>query len=96
MNQIVSSLKARGKSFEAYFFRTSDGHEIDLVLKFPRGLWAFEFKLSASPGPEDFRKLNAAADLIKAEKRILVSKTPHPYESKSEVCSNIRHCLEYL
>ena len=96
LNQIVSSLKATGQSFEPYFFRTSDGHEIDLIVEFSKGLWAFEFKLTTSPGPQDFKKLNNISNLIKADKRILVTRTLQPHESKTFVSTNIRHCLERL
>lgn len=35
---------------EAFFYRTSTGHEIDLLLRIPKcGLWAIEIKRSSSP-----------------------------------------------
>lgn len=96
INQILAALKARGKDFEAYFFRTNDGHEIDLVLKFPNRLWALEFKLTSAPGREDAGRLNATADLIGADKRLLVSKTERPMLSSEFVSTNIQHCLEII
>lgn len=96
INQILATLKTQGKDFEAYFFRTNDGHEIDLVLKFPKGLWAFEFKLTSAPGREDAERLNATADLIKADKRILVSKSDRSVSGAECISTNIRHCLERL
>ncbi|OGW84797.1 MAG: hypothetical protein A3C35_05780, partial [Omnitrophica bacterium RIFCSPHIGHO2_02_FULL_46_11] len=43
LGQIIFTLQAAGELFDAYYFRTSDGSEIDLVLEFSKGRWAFEF-----------------------------------------------------
>ena len=96
INQILAALKTKGKDFEAYFFRTADGHEIDLVLKLPKGLWAFEFKLTSAPGAEDMKRLNVVADLIRADKRFLVSKSHRPIAGSEFISTNIRHCLEII
>lgn len=96
INQILATLKTAGEDFDAYFFRTNDGYEIDLVLKFSKGLWAFEFKLTSAPGAEDMKRLNAAADLIKAEKRLLISKSARSAASSEFISTNIRHCLELI
>ena len=56
-----------------YFYRTSAGAEIDLVLEFAPGkCWAIEIKLSSAP--KIGRGFYAAADDINAERRILVHK----------------------
>lgn len=96
INQILGALKAAGENHEAYFFRSSDGYEIDLVLKFSRGLWAFEFKLTGSPSPEDIKRLNAAADLIRADQRVLVTRTVHPQAGAGSISTNIRGGLNHL
>ena len=96
INQILAALKTAGKDFDAYFFRTNDGHEVDLVLKFSKGLWAFEFKLTGSPGTEDMERLNTAADLIKADKRILVSKSLRSASGSRFISTHLRHCLEII
>jgi predicted AAA+ superfamily ATPase len=56
-----------------HYFRTADGYEVDLVFKLGRRLWAVEVKLSSSPAPDDFARFNAAADLIDADRRVLVA-----------------------
>ena len=84
------------KNFDAYFFRTNDGHEIDLVLKFSNALWAFEFKLTSSPGAEDMKRLNATADLIRADKRFLISKSARRETGSRFVSTNMQHCLEII
>ena len=96
LSQILGTLKASGEIFEAYFFRTSDGYEIDLVLEFSKGRWAFEFKLAGSPGPNDFGRLDYSANLIKADKKILVSRTNKTAENKHCISANIYSCLELL
>ena len=56
-----------------YFYRTSAGAEIDLVLEIAPGkCWAIEIKLSSAP--KIGRGFYAAADDINAERRILVHK----------------------
>lgn len=96
IGQILAALKTAGRHFEAYFFRTSDGHEIDLVLKFSKGLWALEFKLSSSPGIEDMRRLSAAAGLIRADRSILISKTSKSDAGPKMLSTNLRHCLDVI
>ena len=96
INQIVSTLQALGEVFEAHFFRTSDGHEIDLVIDFSKGRWAFEIKLTSAPSSRDMERLNAAADLIHADKRLLISQNRTVFSNGRATSANIRHCLELI
>lgn len=96
LGQIISTLQAAGESFDAYYFRTSDGLEIDLVLEFSKGRWAFEFKLTSTPSPDDRKRLNRAGDLIKAGKRILISRTDRLEGDSKFLSLNIRQCLEQI
>ena len=64
-----------GLLFQPYFFRTSDGHELDLVLDVAGERWAIETKLSSSRSSSDWDRLNRVADLIGATRRFLVSTT---------------------
>ena len=77
-------------------FRTSDQHEVDLVLDFGGEVWAIEIKLTASPRPDDLRRLNRAADLIGAGKRILISRTPRSTASGREVSCSLPWFLRNL
>ena len=96
LGQILLTLQAAGEPFDAYFFRTSEGYEIDLVLEFSKGRWAFEFKLTSAPSPNDMKRLNEAADLIKADKRILISKTNKFDQDPKFISGNIRLCLRQI
>ena len=73
IEHVLGALAARDRHFDAYWFRTSDQHELDLVLDFGRELWAVEIKLTASPGPSDMDRLDKAADMIGATRRFLIS-----------------------
>jgi predicted AAA+ superfamily ATPase len=76
IEQILGTLEADGRGYEAYYFQTSDQREIDLVLELGGERWALEIKLIASPSPADSRRLDANADLIDAERRFLVCQVP--------------------
>jgi predicted AAA+ superfamily ATPase len=77
IEQIIGEIVSQGKNFEAYYFRTSDQHELDLVLDFGAELWAIEVKLSSSPSRSDMERLEKTADMIGATRRFLVSQTRH-------------------
>lgn len=96
INQILATLKTAGEDFDAYFLRTNDGREVDLLLKFRKGLWAFEFKLTSAPGVEDMNRLNTVSDLIKADRRILISKSTRPESSSKFISTHLRQGLEIL
>ncbi len=70
-----------GPSAAAWYFRTSDGRELDLLLEHDGERWAVEVKLTASPGPDDVRRLNRAADMVAATRRVLVCRVPAVIES---------------
>lgn len=63
IEQTLGELAVLGRVCDAYYFRTSDQHEVDLVLELGGELWAVEVKLTTSPGPEDLRRLDKVADL---------------------------------
>lgn len=73
IGQVVEFLAARGVTVAPHYFRTADGYEVDLVFKLGRHLWAVEVKLSSSPAQDDYARFNVAADLIKADRRVLVA-----------------------
>lgn len=69
IEQILSYLKTIDKQHRAYHFRTSDRHEIDLVLELENSLWAVEIKLSSLPRQKDLDRLEKTAELHRNEKR---------------------------
>jgi len=74
IQQVLGTLAALGLPADGHFFRTSDGYEIDLLVKPGRERWAIEAKLSSRPAPEDFDRLNRTADLAGADRRYLVAR----------------------
>jgi hypothetical protein len=78
IEQVMGALGGQGIDPNPSFLRTSDRHEIDLVLRARGQTVAIEVKLAASVGPHDLARLERAADLIGAEHRYVVCQTPAP------------------
>lgn len=88
IGQVVEMLAARGVTVAPHYFRTADGYEVDLVFKLGRRLWAVEVKLTSSPAQTDFARFNAAADLIGADRRVLVAQvTETVFNGRSGIAS---------
>jgi predicted AAA+ superfamily ATPase len=75
IEQVLGIAAATGLYFDAYWFRTSDQYELDLVMDVEGELWAIEVKLTTYPGAADMDRLNKTADMIGAARRFLVTKT---------------------
>jgi hypothetical protein len=91
---VLGTLHQADRSFEAFFFRTSDQHELDLVLDFGTNRWAIEIKLSSSPSPRDMRRLDLAADMVGADRRLLISQTAQVIDEESRVSCNLEWILD--
>jgi hypothetical protein len=96
IQQALSRLNASGTDCAPYHLRTSDQYEIDLLLDFGTERWACEIKLTADPKADDLARLNKVADLIGAEKRILISRTLNPMESATGASLNLPGFLARL
>ncbi|MCL2641410.1 MAG: ATP-binding protein [Phycisphaerales bacterium] len=96
IEQILGTLTATGQPHEAYWFRTSDQYELDLVLELDGERWAIEIKLTSSPTPADMTRLNKAADLIKATRRVLVTRTAKVVEGANRVSCDLDWLLARL
>ena len=71
---IENLIAAAPSGTESFFYRTSAGAEIDLLLNLPGGkLWAFEIRRSTSP--KALAGFHSAARELGAAKRILVHVT---------------------
>jgi len=70
-----------------HFFRTTDGHEIDLVLRLGGKVYAIEIKLTSNPSPDDMRRLKKAAEWVHADHCLLVCRIPTSvFGAKESVC----------
>jgi predicted AAA+ superfamily ATPase len=79
IEQILTVRRARGEDIDAHFFRTQDGHEVDLVLQAGATRELIEIKLSSAPAPEDLAKLDALAAKLNATRTVLLSRTRAPH-----------------
>lgn len=96
IEQALGALSSRGTPFEAYHFRTSDGHELDLVLEVGGQVLAVEIKLTTAPSQADMDRLNRTADLIGATRRVLVTRTTRPSGDDVRLSANLSTFLELL
>jgi len=96
IEQILNFLTTNDISHEAFYFRTSDGYEVDLVLKVKSQLWAFEIKLTASPGREDLEQLKKASSMINVDKNVLISRTKKEIAGPDIVSTNLKGALNLL
>ena len=88
IQQILSALEARGAVHNAFYLRTSDQREIDLILELGGQRWAIEVKLTSRPDRHDLASLNRNADLIEADRRFLVCRRSDFVQSGSQtVCA---------
>jgi predicted AAA+ superfamily ATPase len=94
IEQILIFLNLSGSSYEGpYYLRTNDGYEIDLILSLSGMTYAIEIKLSSSPGKGDRERIEKTADMISADRRVLISKNPSHVENKAFVSTNLRGFL---
>ncbi len=96
IEQALNELSVHEKNCNAYYFRSSDQYELDLVLDFGKELWAVEIKLTSSPSPEEMRRLNKTADMIKATRRFLVSQTNRSIGYDRCISCNLPSFLDHL
>jgi hypothetical protein len=96
IEQVLSTLAALGRRVEPWYFRTSDGLEIDLLAEVNGERWAIEVKLTSQPDPHDLARLNRAADLVGATRRVLVSRTRRSTFTDRQISTGLRPLLEHL
>jgi len=96
IEQTLATLSAAGLRVTPYFFRTSDGYEIDLVLDWGTDRWAIEIKLTSNPSSTMIDRLNATADLIEASRRILVCRIARRIETENLLVASLPVWLKNL
>jgi predicted AAA+ superfamily ATPase len=89
IEQIITALTHRETPSSAFFLRTSDQREIDLLIEFGSRRWAFEIKLSSQPTPHDMDRLVANAALVDAEKCFLVSQSNEVVDAGKRVACDL-------
>jgi predicted AAA+ superfamily ATPase len=96
IEQTLDTLSAAGLRATPYFFRTSDGYELDLVLDWGTDRWAIEIKLTSNPSTEMVDRLNATADLIDASRRVLVCRIARRIETEKVLVASLPVWLKKL
>ena len=96
IEQTLDTLSAAGLRANPYFFRTSDGYELDLVLDWGTDRWAIEIKLTSNPSTEMVDRLNATADLIDASRRVLVCRIARRIETEKVLVASLPVWLKKL
>ena len=96
IEQVIAARMQRGEPPNAHFFRTSDGREIDLLIDVDGQRWAIEVKLTSSPSEADLRALDQTADLVAADRRILISRVADVADGGRRVSANLPWLLEQL
>lgn len=94
IEQILDTFTTTGRPVDAWFFRTSDGSEIDLLIRYGNKLWAIEAKLTSHPSLQDFDSLNHAADMVGADKRVLVSQTTRSAIGEDRISCSLPELLK--
>lgn len=75
VEQVISTIRMLGIAADFFYFRTSDGYELDLIIETGTEKWGIEVKCTTSPSPEDLRKLRKSADMCACTKHFLISRT---------------------
>lgn len=89
IEQCIAALVQRGFDPQAHFFRTSDGREIDLIIEVNGERWAIEVKLTTTPSEKDLERLDELADLVAADRRMLVTQTAKVIDGGRRVSANL-------
>jgi predicted AAA+ superfamily ATPase len=96
IEQILAALTMKNKPATPYYFRSSDGYELDLVLDWGAELWAVEIKLTSNPSKQEIDRMNKVADMIGATQRILLCRTEKPFGNSRLTVNQPKQWLEGL
>ncbi|MBM3883072.1 MAG: ATP-binding protein [Verrucomicrobia bacterium] len=93
IEQILTAHSVRGRPCDAYFFRSHDGFEADLVLEQEHEREVIEIKLTSGPKPEDLARLGQVAGLTKATRQTLICRVRDSVFAGGRVVANLRDYL---
>lgn len=96
IEQTLATLSAMRLRPQPYFFRSSDGYELDLVLDWGSERWAIEIKLTSNPSTEMIERLNTTADMIGAHRRILVCRIARKIENPRLLVTHLSGWLKEI
>ena len=96
IEQIISLYGTMGQHPDYYYFRTSDGHEIDLIVEFANERIGIEIKCTHSPALQDLRRLKKTAELCGCTKTYLISRTSEPLVTETGGSVNLAGFLQII
>jgi uncharacterized protein len=96
IESILSTLTAAGRAHQAYYLRTSDGHEIDLVVELEGERWAIEVKLTTAPSVDDTARIARTAKLVDASRVALVCGTHVGGRAPRVVVTDVEHIVRMI
>lgn len=96
VEQVLGHLSSVGAMVNAYYMRTSDLYEIDLLMEIEGKRWAIETKLTSNPSVDDLRRTEKAASFLKADRVVMVSRTSKEIDSEKMLSTNIGGLLKRL
>ena len=79
-----------------FYFRTSDGYELDLVLDRGPERWAVEIKLTSDPSRGEIERLQTTAEMVAARRHILVCRIARSFGNKRLFVTNLSGWLRCL
>lgn len=96
IEQILAAHSVRGDSIGAYFFRSHDGYEADLVLETGRAREVIEIKLTSAPAPEDLARLDKVAEMVNATRQVLLCCVQDSVTTGARWVANLRDYLKEM
>lgn len=96
IEQLLAALQHADRVFDAYYFRTSDQFEIDLLIELDTERWAVETRLTTRPRRRDLGRLSTSADLVGADRRFLVCRRSDFIEGRGHVVCDLDGMIRYI
>lgn len=96
IEQILATLSIRNRPATPYYFRSSDGYEVDLILDWGNERWAIEIKLTSNPAKQEVERLHKVADMVNASRRILICRNASPFGNDQLTVTNLEAWLKQL
>jgi predicted AAA+ superfamily ATPase len=96
IEQIVAAMNIKNLPATPYYFRSSDGYELDLLLDWGNERWAIEIKLASNPSKQEIERLNKVADMVGATRRILLCRVATPFGNDQLTVSHPTDWLQQL
>ncbi|MCB9897722.1 MAG: ATP-binding protein [Planctomycetes bacterium] len=96
IEQVLGVLALNHPAATVHHLRTARGEEIDLVVERGDERWAIEVKLSTQVRSDDLTRLEHVSELIGAQRRVLVSRSPDVVDGGTTVAADLPWLLGAL